>query len=255
MIKKLKIKIFSSFMLLVLMLLIAGVMSIWELNKMNNSFSNVIDNNYLSIEHALKVTHALEREDSGILMLFLGNRDEGMRVINTADSNIALSMKEIKKNATEPGEEALIENIEDEYKTYITLLNSIVAANKIDNEEAIYKDLHSQLTITKQSVTNLMELNQSSMYSKANEMHKKLYQTIMPSIVSIVLAIVFAILLNFYISHYFINPLNKLITAIRNYIPPSTNLNVEIKSEDELKALELEINSLIRRILSHNKSK
>ena len=118
-----------------------------------------------------------------------------------------------------------------------------------------YKDLHSQLTITKQSVTNLMELNQSSMYSKANEMHKKLYQTIMPSIVSIVLVIVFAILLNFYISHYFINPLNKLITAIKNYIPPSTNLNVEIKSEDELKALELEINSLIRRILSHNKSK
>ena len=97
MIKKLKIKIFSSFMLLVLMLLIAGVMSIWELNKMNNSFSNVIDNNYLSIEHALKVTHALEREDSGILMLFLGNRDEGMRVINASDSIIYLSMKEIKK--------------------------------------------------------------------------------------------------------------------------------------------------------------
>ena len=71
MIKKLKVKIFSSFMLLVLMLVIAGAMSIWELKKMNNSFSDVIDNNYLSIEHALNVTQALEREDSGILLLFL----------------------------------------------------------------------------------------------------------------------------------------------------------------------------------------
>ena len=47
-------------MLLVFMLLIAGVMSIWELNKMNDSFRDVIDNNYQSIEHALNVIDALE---------------------------------------------------------------------------------------------------------------------------------------------------------------------------------------------------
>ena len=80
MIKNLKFKIFSSFMLLVSMLLIAGLMSIWQLHKMNDSFSNVIDNNYQSIEHALKVIDALEREDSGILMFYLGNIDEGMSV-------------------------------------------------------------------------------------------------------------------------------------------------------------------------------
>ena len=254
MIKKLKVKIFSSFMLLVLMLLIAGIMSIWELSKMNNSFTNVIDNNYLSIEHALKITHALEREDSGILMLFLGNKEEALSVINSADSTITLSMIEVKKNATEPGEEALIKSIETEYKSYSILLDSVIS-NKIEHEETVYKDLHCQFSKTKEVITNLMELNQNSMYSKANEMHKKLYQTIMPSIVSIILAIVFALLLNFYISHYFVNPLNKLIDAIKNYIPPSTNLHVDIKSEDELKTLELEINSLIRRILSHKKSK
>lgn len=254
MIKKVKVKIFSSFMLLVLMLLIAGIMSIWELSKMNTSFTNVIDNNYLSIEHALKISHALEREDSGILMLLLGNKEEALNVINSADSTITLSMIEVKKNATEPGEKALIESIETEYKTYSILLDSVIV-NKIEHEEMVYKDLHSQFTNTKKVITNLMELNQTSMYSKANEMHKKLYQTIMPNIVSIVLAIVFALLLNFYISHYFVNPLNKLIDSIKNYIPPSTNLHVDIKSEDELKTLELEINSLIRRILSHKKSK
>ena len=253
MIKKLKVKIFSSFMLLVLMLMIAGIMSIWELSKMNNSFSNVIDNNYLSIEHALKITHALEREDSGILMLLLGNKEEGMSIINAADLSIALSMIEIKKNATEPGEEVLIEKIETEYKTYFTQLDSVVS-NSISGDIA-YRKLHSQFTKTKKAITNLMELNQTSMYSKANEMHNRLYQTIMPSIVSIVLAIVFALLLNFYISHYFVNPLNKLIRATKDYSPPSNNLQVDIKSEDELKTLELEINSLIRRILSHNKSK
>lgn len=252
--KKLKIKIFSSFMLLVFMLVIAGFMSIWELRKMNDSFSNVIDNNYQSIEHALKVTYALEREDSGILMLYLGSIDEGMTVLNSADSIIAISMIEIKKNATEPGEEDVIENIEREYQAYFTLLDS-VASNKISTRELPYSSLHNQFIKTKTEVNHLMELNQSSMYSKARGMHNKLYQTMMPGIVSIVLAIVFALLLNFFISRYFVNPLHKLIAAIQSYKPPLANLNVDIKSEDEFKTLQLEINNLIRRILSYYKSK
>ena len=237
-------------MLLVFMLLIAGMMSIWELRKMNNSFSDVIDNNYQSIKHALKVIYALEREDSGILMIYLGNVEEGMAVINSADSTISLSMIEIKKNATEPGEDKVIAKIELEYKTYFTLLDSVIS-HKLNTEDLVYKGLHNQFIKTKNDVNHLMELNQTSMYGKATEMHSQLYQAMMPGIVSIVLAIVFALLLNFFISRYFVGPLHKLIESTRNYKPPLPNLNVDIKSEDELKTLQLEINSLIRRILSH----
>jgi len=253
MIKKLRIKIFSSFMLLVFMLLIAGLMSIWELRKMNNSFSDVIDNNYQSIEHALKVIYALERKDSGILMLYLGSEEEGMKEINYADSTITQSMIEIKKNATEPGEDKVIENIEQEYTTYFALLDSMTN-NKASTEEVLYKSLRNQFIKTKTEVNYLMELNQASMYSKSREMHERLYQTMMPGIVSIILAIVFALLLNFFIARYFVNPLHKLISATQSYKPPLPNLNVDIKSEDELKTLQLEINSLIRRILSYYKS-
>ena len=241
-------------MLLVLMLLIAGLMSIWELRKMNNSFSDVIDNNYQSIEHALKVIYALEREDSGILMLYLGNTDEGISVINSADSTVARSMVQIKKNATEPGEDLVIKNIEREYKTYFSLLDSIVT-NKVTTQEVVYESLDYQFIKTKNEVNHLMELNQAGMYSKAREMHERLYQTMMPGIVSIVLAIVFALLLNFFISRYFVQPLHKLIEATKSYRPPLPNISVDIKSEDELKTLQMEINNLIRRILAYSKSK
>lgn len=240
-------------MLLVLMLLIAGLMSIWELSKMNNSFSDVIDNNYQSIEHALDVIDALEREDSGILMVYLGNVDEGVRVINSGDSTIAKSMIQIKKNATEEGEERVIKNIESEYEVYYALLNSAIN-KKLDNDEVEYRSLHEQFTKTKKEVNLLMELNQTGMYSKAREMHERLYQTMMPGIVSIILAIVFALLLNFFISRYFVEPLHKLISATQNYKPPLHNLNVDIKSEDELKTLQMEINNLIRRMLLYYKS-
>lgn len=240
-------------MLLVFMLLVAGLMSIWELRKMNESFSDVIDNNYQSIEHALNVIYALEREDSGILMIYLGNEEEGLSVINAADSTIRKSMIELNKNATEKGEEGVIKNIESEYATYSALLDSAIL-NKTGTNEMVYKTLHDQFVKTKTEVNFLMELNQTSMYSKATEMHSKLYQTMMPGIVSIILAIIFALLLNFFISRYFVEPLHKLIAATQNYKPPAPNLNVEINSEDELKTLKIEIDSLISRILSYYKS-
>lgn len=240
-------------MLLVFMLLIAGLMSIWELRKMNDSFSDVIDNNYQSIEHALKVIYALEMEDSGVLMVYLGDETEGLSAIHAADSTIQKSLIEIKKNATEKGEEGVVKNIESEYKRYFALINSAFL-DKTDTNEMVYKTLHNQLIKTKTEVNFLMELNQISMYSKATEMHSKLYQTMMPGIVSIILAIIFALLLNFFISRYFVTPLHKLIAATQSYKPPLTSLNVDINSEDELKSLKIEIDNLIRRILSYCKS-
>lgn len=235
------------------MLVIAGLMSIWELSKMNNSFRGVIENNYQSIEHALNVIRALERKDSGILMVFLGDKEEGVKLINSADSSISKSMVIIKKNVTEPGEERVIKNIELQYKTYFALLDSAIT-NKINIEEVVYRSLHNQFIKTKTEVDFLMELNQTGMYSKAREMHERLHQTMMSGIVSIILAIIFALLLNFFISRYFVGPLHKLIFAIQSYKPPLPNLNVDISSEDELRTLQNEINNLIRRISAHFKN-
>ncbi len=61
--KSLKIKIFLSFLLLILMLVVAGVMSILELRKMGDSVETVMKDNYQSIEASKTMLDAVERED------------------------------------------------------------------------------------------------------------------------------------------------------------------------------------------------
>lgn len=75
MIKSLKIKIVLSLSLLILMLMAAGVMSILDFKKIGNSVDTVLKNNYQSIESAKKMLDAVEREDSGILLWLIGNKD------------------------------------------------------------------------------------------------------------------------------------------------------------------------------------
>lgn len=69
----------------------------------------------------------------------------------------------------------------------------------------------------------------------------------MPGIVSIVAAIVFALLLNFFISEYFINPINRLINGVKSYYPEMGRIDAKINLQDEIKTLESEINNLIIR--------
>ena len=68
----LQFKILSGFFILVLMLFIAGLWSIYELNSIGSSVQSILDENYTSIHAAKRMKEALEREDSGVLLLLLG---------------------------------------------------------------------------------------------------------------------------------------------------------------------------------------
>ena len=81
-----RFKILLGFLTLAVMLFIAGVWSIYELNSIGSSVPKLLDENYRSIHAAKKMIEALEREDSAVLLLLLGRWDEGRFLLNTADS-------------------------------------------------------------------------------------------------------------------------------------------------------------------------
>lgn len=68
----LRFKIMSGFLILALMLAIAGIWSIYELNSFGTSAEDLLDENYRSIKAAEMMLEALERQDSGILLLLFG---------------------------------------------------------------------------------------------------------------------------------------------------------------------------------------
>ena len=68
------------------MLLVAGIMSIIEFSSISSSVQKLLDDNYKSVNASKEMIEALEREDSGILMLLLGQWDEGRYTLTSADS-------------------------------------------------------------------------------------------------------------------------------------------------------------------------
>jgi NtrC-family two-component system sensor histidine kinase KinB len=69
-------KILTGFLILAALLLVAGAWSIYELRHIGISVQKILDENYKSIDAAKVMTEALERQDSAILLLLLGKRDD-----------------------------------------------------------------------------------------------------------------------------------------------------------------------------------
>ena len=73
----LRTKMLSGFLILTMMLLVAGVWSVYELTTIGSSVQKLLNDNYKSINAGKMMIEALEREDSAVLLLFSGKWQQG----------------------------------------------------------------------------------------------------------------------------------------------------------------------------------
>lgn len=246
---KLRYKILSGFLLLILMLIIAGSFSIVEFLKISKSVNDLLEDNYRSIDASRKMLEALEREDSGILLLLHDKWTEGSNVIQYGDSLFLASFHVVKNNITEKNEKEYIDSIDARYARYKKTWER-PTANLYEgaNLAWYYEESHHEFLKIKESVQELMELNQQSMYEEATELKEKAKRAITPGIVAILSAFIFLFIFNYLINCYFISPIEKLTHELENFHTGKDQIVTKINSKDEIKRLKDAINNLITKL-------
>jgi predicted PurR-regulated permease PerM len=242
---KLRMKIMSGFLILVIMLALAGIFSIYELTTISSSVQSLLDDNYKSIIAAKKMIEALERQDSGLLLSISGEGEQGRIMIEKADAEFQSALDIAKNNLTIPNEIDLIEDIDFKYKTYTALLTEPVANRSGDyNVTWYFNHGHPAFQAAKTAVDKLMALNDEAMYRTASNLQNRMHRIIMPGIVAIVSALVFAFLFNYFIHRYFVNPIISITNDVQNVLKTGRPSNVEVETDDELKDLTSAIHDL-----------
>ncbi len=252
---KIKSKILAGFMLLIFMLLIAGAMSIYEFSRIGNSVKALIDNNYKTIEASKTMIEALEREDSGILLLISGQWKKGRTILESADSSFIEAFEKAQNNLTEENEEEHINQIRESYARYKAKWElPIVGTHKENSMEWYLNEVHDHFLQVKFEVEKLMNLNQESMYKEASSLKQQSHRALMPGIIAIVSALVFLILFNFFIRRIFVRPIQKITESVKNFHQSSEGLKSDITYHDEFEVLENEIQQLIQRLRTKNEN-
>lgn len=245
----LRSKILSGFLILSAMLAIAGAWSIREVSSMGGSVQRLLDDNYRSINAAKSMTEALEREDSGILLLLLGRLEQGNSIIQSADRMFQDAFEIARNNITVPGEQAQIEEIDSRYRAYKEMWSRPISGTTLEGDLTWYsKKVHYAFLDAKASVDKLMALNDRMMYQIASELKGRAHRAIMPGVIAIIAALVFSLVFNFFVHLYVVNPVIGITRSIRKFIETREPFRFRVETRDEIGHLASSLEDLLAQI-------
>jgi HAMP domain-containing protein len=251
---KIRRKILSGFLILVAMLLVAASISIYQFNDLSDSVQHLIDYNYKTIQACEDMLGALEREDSGILLLLHGEWKEGQQVLMSADSSFRASLAIARKNVTDDGEDALIDDLERQYKEFKSHWERpFVVADKEGSLDWYFENQYQAFIKAKGAVEKLLLVNQESMYASASHLKERAKRALMPGIVAIIAALLFALMFNTFINAYLIHPIKNLIEVIDLFKSKRKIMEVKAESKDELGELTENVNDLLAELKYNDK--
>ena len=98
-----------------------GLVVAWAVSNLvslGNATDAILSENYRSILAAENMVDALELQDSGILLLFLGEAEKGVAQFRENGAIFLQWLARAKDNITIKGEAELVQSIEADYATY-----------------------------------------------------------------------------------------------------------------------------------------
>ncbi|MEJ2544751.1 MAG: hypothetical protein P8Y99_11860, partial [Calditrichaceae bacterium] len=206
------------------------------------------------IHAAKRMKDALEREDSGILLLLLGNWEEGRKIINAADSMFNQEMQIAYNNVTIEGEKMHLDSIQSSYAIYKNLWKRpVVDTGKQGNIDWYFSEVHQSFLNTSQSVENLIGINDENMYRTASNLESRANRAIMPGIIASVAAIIFALLFTYLVHTFMISPIIEMTYRIKKFEENKTPFDVRILTRDEIYDLSESIKELTNFVGSEGK--
>jgi len=247
-------KILSGFVILSLMLAIAGAWSIYHFQFIGNRINRIMNSEYKTINNSISMLHALEREDSAILLSLLGNLSESSSIIQDADSVFTDAINQVQASTDENNHKKMVSEIEENYKLY---KNEWQHLHNLEAPQDLIKwyfaNTHTKFLNVKQSVEKLLITNENELYSTAENLKDLANRATMPGIIAIIAALAFTIMFSYFVHFYFISPIVKIIDGVKQIKKSGTHINIKVHSKDEIAELAEGINYLSSQITNSSK--
>ena len=110
---------------LLLIILMIGIQSILHLTQLGPAIDVILRENYRSVIACQDMKEALERMDSGMLFIFLGEKPKGTELIQKNEALFEKALQVELNNITVPGEGEKAARLQELFKQYKTSLHEV----------------------------------------------------------------------------------------------------------------------------------
>lgn len=231
-------------------LLLMGIVMGWAISTLmglGKASTAILHENYRSILAAESMLNAIERQDSGILLGFVGRQGEGRQLFRTNEADFLQWLSRARDNVTLAEEPTIIQTLDSAYTSYLTQVSHLqeLQITSPDTAKTFYAErIYPGFTHIQQVLNQLRNINQDAMYRASDHAqtmaHQAIWSTAAVGVASILLGLLFSIV----ISGQITRPVQRLMQAARRLASGDYQARVVADSRDELGQLADEFNRM-----------
>lgn len=246
---KLRLKILIGFLILAVILTIAEIWSVYQVNTMRLSVQETLDGNYKGIRAAQHMLLALGTENQAVLSLLQGNWEEGRQQLSAADSVFKGNLAKVEKNSKMASQKALLASIKDQYSAFRLLWEKPIVGTKKEGNLSWYADRVSPVRMKVEiSLNQIIQISNDAMYKTGLNLKNSVHHIMMPGVVAMLAAIIYLFIFNFFIDHYLLSPVVRITKGVKNLLDQKRPFEVEIETDDEISELASTITTLVSKM-------
>jgi two-component system, NtrC family, sensor histidine kinase KinB len=230
-----------------------GLVVAWavtNLVSLGKATDAILHENYRSILAAENMVDELERQDSGILIMFLGAGEKGIDQFRESEKVFLEWLARAKDNTTIQGEAELVQSIETDYSKYrrqFSRLTELRNTAKIPIRSSLttyQESVHPLFAKVREACVGLRYLNEKTMYEasvRASHVAKRaIWSTVLVAVSALIVALIFSLIL----AERIVRPIRYFMEASRKISSGDYAVQVPVETGDELGHLAGEFNQM-----------
>ena len=231
--------------------------SVINLVSLGTASNAILQENYRSILSAENMIDALERQDSSVLLLLMGDTLDGAAQFRENEALFLQWLGRARDNITIRGEDKLITSIESGYNTYRRQFFELITRpgpNRPGGEPLrIYNESFLPVFLNvRETCIELRNLNEKTMYKASvtagTIAERAIWSTVLVGTSALFIALIFSILL----AERIVRPLKRVMEASQQLAGGDYKVQVPVDSRDELGRLAGEFNRMAARLGHYN---
>ena len=241
----LKTKMVLSLSAIAVVLIVSGIISIVEYRRMSNYVSDMIAEDINSINVAQKL--AAVTDDYNLQILTVIGDDSVNSLPDFDQQGFVSYCDSLRSIFSVENVLPLTDSVLYSYQAYMLTsleLEQVIQSDFIDSRTWYFERLQPSFQRLNGDIDRLSQAMYTDLQENSEDFDRGFYRSIIPGIVAVAVGVVLVLLLMFFITSFYVNPLNKMLAGLDEYRSMGRRYSYTFDGDDQLAELNEGITEL-----------
>lgn len=234
----LKMKVVLALSAIVVVLVLSSIISILEYRRMSSYVSEMIAEDINSINVAQKLANVTD--DYNLQILTVIGDDSVNSLPDFDQQKFVFYCDSLRSAFTEKTMMPLTDSVLYAYSAYMLTsleLEDVIKSDFIDSRTWYFDRLQPSFNRLRDDIDRLSQAMYDDLQDNSESFDRGFYRSIVPGIVAVAVGVILVLLLMFFITAFYVNPLNRMLQGLDDYRSVGRKYNYTFDGDDQLSDL------------------